>query len=224
MEGTARGAGESAALQQQAARSGDLLPRARIRDAALVLFAHRGASATSTRAIAAAAGVSLGAVNYHFGSKAGLIAAVNAEVLDRTREAVIEVDPALPPVEARKARRQAVHELLARSPEIGLYVRRAILAGDEEGRALFKDLYRFAKSEMEERIARGVSRPLEDPDLEPAIYLLVSSAQLFIGHYLEEMFGLDFSQRSDQLRLESAGLHLLTQPFLIARAEVDPST
>ena len=45
----------------------------RILDAAEVLFAERGFSGTSLRAVTSAAGVNLAAVNYHFGSKAALL-------------------------------------------------------------------------------------------------------------------------------------------------------
>jgi AcrR family transcriptional regulator len=48
----------------------------RILDAAEGLFAQQGFSATSLRAITAEAGVNLAAVNYHFGSKDGLLEAV----------------------------------------------------------------------------------------------------------------------------------------------------
>ena len=54
----------------------------RIRDAALKSFATHGAAATSLRAVAAAAGVSLGSVQHHFATKAGLIQAVDDYVLD----------------------------------------------------------------------------------------------------------------------------------------------
>lgn len=47
-----------------------------ILDAAEKLFAEKGFAATSTRAITDEAGVNLSAVNYHFGSKQGLIYAV----------------------------------------------------------------------------------------------------------------------------------------------------
>lgn len=53
------------------AKSG-LTGRARLRAAALELFAERGFEATSTRAVAAAAGVSPALVTRHFGSKDGL--------------------------------------------------------------------------------------------------------------------------------------------------------
>lgn len=47
--------------------------KARILDAAERLFADRGFDATSLRTITAEANVNLAAVNYHFGSKAGLL-------------------------------------------------------------------------------------------------------------------------------------------------------
>ena len=53
----------------------------RIRNAALKSFATHGASGTSLRTVAAAAGVSLGLVQHHFATKAGLIKAVDDYVL-----------------------------------------------------------------------------------------------------------------------------------------------
>lgn len=50
--------------------------RTRVLDAAEALFIERGFAATSLRAIASRAQVNLGAANYHFGSKEGLLGAV----------------------------------------------------------------------------------------------------------------------------------------------------
>ncbi len=58
----------------------------RILDAAEALFAERGFDATSMRAITAAAGVNLAAVNYHFGSKEALLRAIVAERLGTINE------------------------------------------------------------------------------------------------------------------------------------------
>ena len=52
--------------------SGDLTARARIREAAIALFAERGIGPATIRDIAAEAGVSSGLVRHHFGSKEGL--------------------------------------------------------------------------------------------------------------------------------------------------------
>jgi AcrR family transcriptional regulator len=55
--------------------------RERILDAAEALFAEHGFDGTSLRTITGEAGVHLAAVNYHFGSKQGLVAAVLARIL-----------------------------------------------------------------------------------------------------------------------------------------------
>ncbi|SFB49772.1 transcriptional regulator, TetR family [Amycolatopsis marina] len=61
----------------------DLTARARIRDAALAQFAEHGTKGATMRGIADAAGVSLGLVQHHFGTKDAL--------RDACDEAVIEV-------------------------------------------------------------------------------------------------------------------------------------
>ncbi len=56
---------------------GDLKAAAVIRNAAMRLFAERGAAAVTIRQIAVAAGVSPGLVIHHYGSKGGLKDAVD---------------------------------------------------------------------------------------------------------------------------------------------------
>jgi len=78
----------------------------KILQAAEELFADKGLDATSMRDITTLAGVNLAAVNYHFGSKKGLIAAVfshhleplNAERIDRLEQ--IEQEDTAPTLEA----------------------------------------------------------------------------------------------------------------------------
>src|SRR5687768_14523774 len=61
----------------------DLTARARIRDAALHMFAERGTDKATIRDIARDAGVSAGLVRHHFGSKEALREACDAYALDR---------------------------------------------------------------------------------------------------------------------------------------------
>ena len=56
--------------------------RRRLLRAALPLFAAKGFAKTSTREVAAAAGVNLAAISYYFGDKAGLYRAVYNDPLD----------------------------------------------------------------------------------------------------------------------------------------------
>jgi AcrR family transcriptional regulator len=71
----------------------------RILDAAERLFAEQGFDATSLRAVTAAAGTNLAAVNYHFGSKSALLPAVVARILTPVCQRQLEL---LDEIEARK--------------------------------------------------------------------------------------------------------------------------
>ena len=60
--------------------------RARILAAASPIFAERGFDAVGVRLLASAAKVNIAAINYHFGSKDGLIVAVCEQHLRRIAE------------------------------------------------------------------------------------------------------------------------------------------
>jgi TetR/AcrR family transcriptional regulator, regulator of cefoperazone and chloramphenicol sensitivity len=66
----------------------DLTARARIRDAAMHLFAEHGGQATTIRAVAEQAGVAPGLVSHHFGSKQGLRDACDDYVLEYLRRII----------------------------------------------------------------------------------------------------------------------------------------
>nr|WP_321468887.1 TetR family transcriptional regulator [uncultured Desulfobulbus sp.] len=66
----------------QAGGSTQVSTREKIIQAAVELFAEKGLDATSMRDITNQAGVNLAAINYHFGSKKGLIAEVFSTNLD----------------------------------------------------------------------------------------------------------------------------------------------
>jgi TetR/AcrR family transcriptional regulator, regulator of cefoperazone and chloramphenicol sensitivity len=66
----------------------DITARARIRDAAMRLFADQGGKATTIRAVAQQAAVAPGLVSHHFGSKQGLRDACDDYVLDYLRQII----------------------------------------------------------------------------------------------------------------------------------------
>lgn len=76
-----------------------------ILDAAEDLFAERGIAATSIRGIARAAGVNLAAINYHFGSKDGLIRLVFERRMKPLNEERLEL---LDACELRAGRKEAL--------------------------------------------------------------------------------------------------------------------
>ena len=64
---------------RRSARTDGELTRTRIMEAAGSLFAAAGYAETTSKAIAAKAGVDLASINYHFGSRRGLYQAVLVE-------------------------------------------------------------------------------------------------------------------------------------------------
>jgi TetR/AcrR family transcriptional regulator, regulator of cefoperazone and chloramphenicol sensitivity len=107
----------------------DLTVRARIRDVALRLFAGHGVAGTSLRGVAEAAGVSTGAVQHHFGSKAGLRQACDDHaigvLLEQARGAMSGPQPQFP---------AAMFAVTAPSTR---YLARALVDGSPAAAALF---------------------------------------------------------------------------------------
>ncbi|MQY20120.1 TetR/AcrR family transcriptional regulator [Nocardia macrotermitis] len=105
----------------------DLTAKARIRNAAMDLFAQYGESRVSLRAVAAEAGVTLGLVQHHFKTKAGLREAVDQLVSEYFYQAVHSVPNTGTPAEVAGARDEAVREMLRENPAVVNYIRRAVL-------------------------------------------------------------------------------------------------
>ncbi|MGY0059819.1 TetR/AcrR family transcriptional regulator [Streptomyces sp. LZ34] len=128
----------------------DLTGRARLREAALELFAERGFEATSTRAVAAAAGLSPALVTRHFGSKQGLRAAVDDYVLGRIGEALGGLDAEGADGGALMASLGEVSaRLFGADPVLRGYLRQALLEDSEASAALFGRLLSGARGELE---------------------------------------------------------------------------
>ncbi len=93
----------------------------RIRLVALDLFGRLGEDRVSMRAVAAAAGCTVGLVQHHFGSKDGLRIAVEEEIIERFT-GVLSQGPG-----DRTSREVRVQVMLAEHPQIVGYLRRALL-------------------------------------------------------------------------------------------------
>lgn len=130
----------------------------RIRQAALESFAAHGTSATTLRAVAATAGVSLGLVQHHFGTKAGLIDAVDEYVLDVVMTAMTQ------PTEDRSADSVAevssrIFGLFANQSDVMDYVGRALVDGNPLGVKVFDALLSSGLARWHQRAERGETRP-----------------------------------------------------------------
>ncbi|MFC9993495.1 TetR/AcrR family transcriptional regulator [Nocardia sp. NPDC127526] len=130
------------------ATNDDLTAKARIRNAAMDLFAQHGESRVSLRAVAAEAGVTLGLVQHHFKTKAGLRDAVDQLVGEYFHQAVHSVPGAGTPGEVAAARDQAVREMLRDNPAVVNYLRRAILEPEPAQLAFLERLVELVRSEV----------------------------------------------------------------------------
>ncbi len=150
------------------ARSPDLTARARLRLAALKLFAEHGFDATSTRSIATEAGVSHALLRHHYGSKEGLREAVDEDVLDTFDEGLAKFESsdlaALGAVTGR---------LFGSDAPRRNYLRRVLLEGDPAGVTLFQRLLDGARQHL--RALGGLSADEADARWAPyqALFLIL---------------------------------------------------
>ncbi len=183
----------------------DLTARARIRDAAIALFADRGIEATSTRDIAAAAGVSGGLVRHHFGSKAGLRAVCDAYVLERftrIKEAAL--------FDGRLAGDAFT---TATEPSLLLYWRyfaQSLLDGSPAADAIFTELVDLARRWVEDHGSERIA----DPRSYAALLVATELGSLMMREQLSHALGADVLSREGYLALARAKLEFYSEPLL----------
>lgn len=171
-------------------RAGDLTARARLRDAALRLFAERGFAGTSTRAIAEDAGVSHALLRHHFGSKQGLEQAVDAYVLDRVADLLDQA--------ARKVRAdrmltsmgEVTAQVFGADPVIRGYLRRRLLDGGPAGSALFARLLEGTRRQLEQ-LGRPSAGTRRSPDWAPYQVLFLILGPMLLENVLRDSLGAD---------------------------------
>jgi TetR/AcrR family transcriptional regulator, regulator of cefoperazone and chloramphenicol sensitivity len=143
---------EVAVAPQLNPRAGDqdLTAKARIRNAALDLYASQGEDRTSMRAIAAAAGVTVGLLVHHYGTKDNIRDAVEELIVDYFRQAIAQAPADGRPGGVAAARNAAVTEMLAANPEVVNYMRRTLLDPAGPRGHLLERLTELARSAVSE--------------------------------------------------------------------------
>jgi AcrR family transcriptional regulator len=125
----------------------------RIRHAALTNFAAHGTSATTLRAVAAEAGVSLGLVQHHFVTKARLIEAVDEHVLRTVMTVVAQPLPG-PNADSVTEVGNRVFDLFGNHPDIAEYIGRALVDGSPLGATIFDTLLNSGLARWHRRAER----------------------------------------------------------------------
>lgn len=166
-------------------RSGDLTAKARIRNAALVLYANRGEDATSMRAVADAADVTVGLVAHHYGTKDGLREAVEEYVVSAFADAIAGAPDEGDVAAARNA---AVRRMLTENPAVLGYVRRAGLdPAGHRGRVL-EMLTELAAAQVDSLRAEGLASTERARAAQVIGVMVRELGQMFLQPMIDQMW------------------------------------
>ena len=183
----------------------DLTARARIRDAALRLFAERGLDGTTIRDIARAAGVSGGLIRHHFGSKDDLRAACDSNALDQImrikEQAVLEGQLANPGF------------MSAAHPTVLLtlrYLARSLVDGSPAAAAVFDEMVELGEAWLDQHHPGQIPAPRG----YSAVLVAMQSGLFMMHGQLSRWLGADIFTPEGHLRLTTALIDFYSQPLL----------
>ncbi|MFD3701793.1 TetR family transcriptional regulator [Nocardia sp. NPDC058658] len=200
-------------------RSADLTTAARIRDAAIELFGEQGFG-VGVRAIAAAAGVSPGLVNHHFGSKDGLRAACDDRVLEIIRDQKLRTIQAPGPA----AMLTAMAEIETYAPLVA-YLMRSFQAGGALAESLLEHMISDAEQYMQTAVDAGTIKPSRDHAARARYIVLchVGAMNLYLQMRMHRDGKLDYRTAIRELSDETAfpALELYTQGLLTDSTMLD---
>lgn len=166
--------------------------RARIREAALHLFARHGEDAVTVRRIAEEAGVSPALVLHHFGSMDGLRRAVldhACSVFESLAASAAALDPAGEAGAVRVA--GALSAAFPPGSPLPSYLRRLMLSGGEAGIELYRRWHAASRGLLEAMVTTGIAAPPQDADLRAAVLLTNDLALLLLRDQIRATLGLD---------------------------------
>jgi len=182
----------------------DLTARARIRDAALQLFAERGIAGAGVRDIAQAAGVSSGLIRHHFGSKEALRDVCDAyakERTDRFREEVFDggklADPGF---------------LVSNSPEMRLlqrYLVQSMKDGSPAASAMFDKMV-----DLGEQWIAHTSATTRDARAYAAVLCAMQLGVYLLQDQLSRVLGADVETTEGYVRLNRGFIDVAANPML----------
>lgn len=167
----------------------------RLISVAMKLFADKGFDGVTVRDISAAADVSVGLINHHFGSKEGLREAVDRHFLAQFEEAVTKnpMDPRAAELRGTEAVIEWTEEWIDRHiaewSVSTAYMRRALLEGSDWGANLFERFYQVVRTTVDRMDAEGRLRQDVDRLWLPLLILYMELGTLLLEPYVEKVLG-----------------------------------
>lgn len=180
----------------------DLTARARIRDAALELFAEHGVNGTSIRGVADKAGVSPGLVQHHFGTKEGLREACDTHVIETL------LAQARQGVEGEGVDADILSSMYEASQPGLRYIARALVEGSPGAAKLFDKgtavTEKWLTTTWPERFPAGSQKVRERAATMAAMHL----GTIVLHAHLSRCMGADPLERTNQHRISASMLDI----------------
>jgi AcrR family transcriptional regulator len=193
----------------------DLTAEARIRRSALRLFAEQGYGATTTRSIAAAAGVSPGLVLHHFGTKDNLRDHVDRDAMATVNEIFASFTPEDALVDFT-AFITGYARLFAEHPDITAYMRRSLLEPGAATGGLLTRILAYIEGLTATWVERGAIQAPTDLRATAALQASLGLTSILLGPSLQQYLGTD---EPIETRLARAEVELLTHTYFISSDE-----
>jgi len=191
-------------------RGDDLKKLERIRLAALRSFATRGAAATSLRSVAADAGVSLGLVQHHFETKAGLIKAVDDYVMGVVIK-MVSRPPSTHPIDSIADMGSRITNLLIEHPDVVDYFGRALIDGSDLGATIWDTLAAYGTARWNTRKETGEARDDIDVTWAALNSLVLALGTLILRGHIERQIPDAFSSPAQLERWQESVNTLLRE-------------
>lgn len=181
---------------------------------AMRMFADKGYDGITVRDISAAADVSVGLINHHFGSKEGLREAVDKYFIEQFEEVLFEERPAANNDEEGLAQSAEFTEnWINRHIEdwdlTKAYMRRALLEGSDWGAGLFERFYNVVRTSVDRMDADGKIRPDVDRLWLPLLVMYLELGTLLLEPYVDRILGKSGFDRELWRRRHRAYIDLL---------------
>jgi AcrR family transcriptional regulator len=170
---------------------GDLTASARIREAALELFARDGVAGTSMRSVAAKAGVSPSLVVHHFGTKQRLRVAVDDAVLSSFERALGSVDLLGSPEQVSGRLNDAIASIIGGDRAVRDYLGRSLFEATESSQRLFDALTDIITAGLDALEDVGLVRRDTDPVWRAYAVLFIILGPLMLSRQLEARLHTD---------------------------------
>jgi AcrR family transcriptional regulator len=177
----------------------DLTARARIRDAAIALFAERGIGPATIRDIAQAAGVSSGLVRHHFGSKEGLRRACDDYAMAESAKLRSRI------LSDGQTILGGLHPAII---QLQRYLVRSTLDSPGRASAMFGRMVEVGEQWIEEQDIR-----VADPRAYSAVLVAMQMGMFLMADQLSAALGADVTKPAGHLRMMAGAIDVFTHPL-----------